>query len=300
MDAWLFKQWFKLLVFPLLVGLSGTASALELLFITHKTMDSVNELAAQTAAGSGASSTVRVLSDGHLDSAIASADVVVLVGPVAVREAASLALPIALPVLATLVTREDIFRADHLSSAVYLEPPLMRQVSLAHEILGRQTPLGLLASSPERLLTLCCNESALRKMGVTPYFISDYPGMNRALVDLLQDNQALVGIYDPELFSAANIKNILITAYRQNRPLIGPSSAYIRAGALATTYSDLDDVASRLVDIIRQGSKSGSWPEPDYNPYFKVRYNEQVARSLNLVLPDENDMVTRLKDRERR
>ncbi|MDP2505746.1 hypothetical protein [Oceanobacter sp. 3_MG-2023] len=298
MDAWSFRQWLRLLALPLLIGLSGTANALELLFITHKIVGLVSELAEKTATGSDARSTVLLLTDPAINTAVASADVVVLVGPVAIQQVASLPLPDDMPVVAALITREDSINANYLSSALYLEPPLMRQVALAHEIMGRKVPLGLLASSPERLQTLCCSPQALREHGVSAYFINDYPSMNRALVDLLQDNQALVGIYDPELFSAANIKNILITAYRQNRPLIGPSSAYIRAGALATTYSDIDDIVRRLVEIIQQGLRSGHWPEPGYNPYFNVRYNGQVARSLNLVLPDEQEMVNRLRDRE--
>ena len=102
-----------------------------------------------------------------------------------------------------------------------------------------------------------------------------------------------------EFIDDPHIKNILITAYRQNKPLIGPSSAYIKAGALATTYSDIDDVAHRLSEMLLTGLKKHVWPEADYNPYFKVRYNQQVGRSLNLLLPDAESLASQLTKDER-
>ena len=95
-----------------------------------------------------------------------------------------------------------------------------------------------------------------------------------------------------------NIENILITAYRHNIPLIGPSNAYINAGALASTYSDLTDVARRLSEILQKGLGHNDWAKPDYNSYFSVSYNHQVARSLNLNLPDVDTVVASIKKTE--
>mgnify|MGYP001005544765 CR=1 FL=1 len=203
------------------------------------------------------------------------------------------------PVLAVFVSREIAqHRSNVLTSAIYVEPPLSRQIALSKILLGMDAHLGVLVS--KAFAASAADEVAKLKRDefVNIYPLPDLSSLNRTLIDLLADNQALVGVYDSELYSPSNIKNILITAYRQNRPLIGPSSAYIKAGSLASTYSDLDDVSKRLIEILSAGLNNKQWAKQDYNPYFQVRYNEQVGRSLNLSLPNVNDAVKALMKAE--
>lgn len=203
------------------------------------------------------------------------------------------------PVVAVFVSRESAQRRSAiLTSAIYVEPPLSRQIELSKVLFGFDAYLGVIVT--DAFTASAPNEVAKvqRDDHVNIYPLSDPNNLNRTLIELLADNQALVGVYDSELYSPSNIKNILITAYRQNRPLIGPSSAYIRAGALASTYSDLDDVSKRLIEILSAGLNKKEWAKQDYNPYFQVRYNEQVGRSLNLSLPNINDVVKALTKTE--
>ena len=58
-------------------------------------------------------------------------------------------------------------------------------------------------------------------------------------------------------------------------------------------------MARRLSDVLRTGLKEGVWPQADYNPYFKVRFNEQVGRSLNLLLPDSDKLAAEISAGER-
>ncbi|MAD45004.1 MAG: hypothetical protein CMI02_00350 [Oceanospirillaceae bacterium] len=220
------------------------------------------------------------------------ADAVVLIGSAALEQWPSES-PV--PAVAVFVSHQAAAAHPQLASAIYLEPPLRRQIRLARSILGAERPVGVLVDDRQ----LWKQAGLKARPLVTPYFIDQYPSMNHALLDLLKHSDALIGIYDTGLYSSANIKNILITAYRQNIPLIGPSSAYIKAGALATTHSDLSDVARRLGEVLLTGLKEKLWPEPGYNPYFGVYYNEQVGHSLNLVLPDAEQLSEELAAQEK-
>ncbi len=262
----------------------------ELVFVTHALLPSVRELAQQTAERSGKD--VRVaLADEPLNAA--KTDAVILVGPQALVQWQGAEN---IPAIAVFVSREVVRQSNAgLTSAVYLEPPLLRQLELAKNIIGTDYPFGVLVADNEQWQSLGIKNQHL----LVPYFTADYPSLNYALQDLLKTSPALIGIYDPQLYSSANIKNILITAYRHNKPLIGPSSAYIKAGAMATTYSDISDIAARLSDIVSAGLSTGHWPAADYNPYFKVKYNQQVARSLNLLLPDAGQLAERLLAQEK-
>ena len=288
------RSWTTALLTLALLLVFNVSCALELAFVSHKKADSVSRLAANTAELANAQATVVLTSSPRFEDRVQQADVVVLVGQQALT--ARDRIPANIPTLAVLIPAQQV-PALALQSAIYLEPPFSRQIALAQALIGDDQPLGVLATNQQSLLTLCDCEDSLDSKRLQAYYLDDYDSLNRALVDLLQSSQALIGIYDTTLYSAANIKNILITAYRQSRPLIGPSSAYIRAGALASTYSDLGDTARRLAELVTAGQQ-GDWPAAGYNPYFKVRYNEQVARSLNLILPDAEQLAETLRQQE--
>lgn len=200
-------------------------------------------------------------------------------------------LPPSLPVIAAFISQADYLpAADDFVSAVFVEPPFKRQLRLATAILGNTRKFGSLVQSTAAADVL--------DSGVNVYVVNEFDSLNHSLIKLLAENQALIGVYDPQLYSSDNIKTILITAYRHNRPLIGPSSAYLRAGALATTYSNLEDVVSRLNDLVTHKKNTGVWLQADFNPYFHVGFNEQVGRSLNLLLPDIDSVTTKLRQQE--
>lgn len=263
-------------------------NAAEIAVVSHKELSSVNQLATGLADAMALDVDIRLV---HEDLTDAPYKAVILVGSKALASWRGKQ-----PAVAVFVSRNAVeSHRQKLSSAVYIEPPLSRQLSLAAAILGNDKPLGVLTSGVGNLPDDVAHLA--KDSNVTFYPVAKYESLNRALVDLLRNNQALVGIYDSQLYSSANIKNILITAYRQNKPLIGPSSAYIKAGALATTFSDIDDVVTRLKVILRQGFE-GNWLKPAYNPYFKIRYNEQVGRSLNLQLPPETALRNKMMRQE--
>jgi hypothetical protein len=196
------------------------------------------------------------------------------------------------PVVATYISEQDYHNhRELLSTGVYVEPPLHRQIALAQLLFGDDAPLGILV--PE------FDARVVDDTDVSVYPVKSNDNLNQTLVRLLTENRALIGVYDTELYSSENIKSILITSYRHNRPMIGPSLAYLRAGALATTYSNTDDVIRRLIEVIEQGLyTSQSYPPPDFNPYFRVGLNEQVGRSLNMLMPDADELGRELLLRE--
>lgn len=268
----------------------------QLVIVTHDVVPSVEELAKATAAALQMPVDIRLLAD---QDRLSPADysVAVLAGPQVVEAWRNTSIPS----VAVFVSRAAVQEAgDRLASAIYVEPPMSRQIALTKAVLGQDRPIGVLLQDQTQLAAAGLNGLNLPALLVTPYFVADHDSLNHALVELLRSNHVLLGIYDTRLYSAANIKSILITAYRQNKPLIGPSSAYLRAGALATTLSDIDDVARRLAEIIRTGLQEKIWPEPGYNPYFRVGFNPQVGRSLNLLLPDARVLEQSLREQEGR
>ena len=116
-------------------------------------------------------------------------------------------------------------------SAIYTEPPLSRQLALIRLLLGEGVPVGVLLQDRAFWPVSGLAGLDLAGAGVTPYYLSDYDSLNHALLELLRENRALLGVYDPQLYNAANIKTILISAYRRSIPLLGAGQVRICAPA---------------------------------------------------------------------
>jgi len=201
-------------------------------------------------------------------------------------------------VIGVLISREQAL-AKQLDSAIYVEPPLARQIQLADKLLPGAKKLGLLVDKTTDKARIRKELSPKLYDQIQLVALQESDNLNQALYKVLKDSRALVGAYDNSIYNAANIKNILITSYRQHKVLIGPSKAYLKAGSFATTFSNLDDVVKRTLEIIFNHAESGEWSEAGYNPYFNILYNKQVARSLNIPLPDKSNTLKYLQEAER-
>jgi len=80
--------------------------------------------------------------------------------------------------------------------------------------------------------------------------------------------------------------------------LIGPNAAFVKAGSLASTYSDQSDWLAIVDDLLDR--PPASWPRTRHAPRFKVSSNAQVARSPGIEQIKETSVAALLAEGERR
>jgi len=99
-------------------------------------------------------------------------------------------------------------------------------------------------------------------------------------------NQAsvLLALPDQTVYTAANIRNILLSTYRLNQAVIGFSVDMVKAGALASTYSDLEHINAHIADLAGEYLDSGELAAPQFPRYFATIVNDGVARSLDVPI----------------
>ena len=163
---------------------------------------------------------------------------------------------------------------------LWSDPPLSRQIALLKTILPGQKNIGVLYSKHSAFL-LAEIEHALQDESLTlhKYYWSDKYDA-RSLNRLLESTDALLAIDDINIYNPATIKSILLSSYARKQTLIGPTAAFIKAGSLASTYSDQDDWIQTLSRLLQM--PSSNWPNSLYPSDFKVMVNSQVARSLGI------------------
>ncbi|RON53684.1 ABC transporter substrate-binding protein [Pseudomonas frederiksbergensis] len=207
---------------------------------------------------------------------------------------------------ATLVLRISRLQAQqrlsnvqptHLS-LLWSDPPLERQLHLTRLILPQVRRVGVLYDRHSEFLLKELRLAAL-PLGleiVTERW--DNTNDSRPLQALLKNSDVLLGLDDPDLYNPKTAKNLLLSSYARQMALIGPNAGFVRAGSLASTYSDQSDWLAILDDLLDR--PPATWPRTLYPKHFKVLSNPQVARSLGIEQMNEASVATQLAEGESR
>lgn len=184
-------------------------------------------------------------------------------------------------------------------SAIYSDPPLVRQARLGQLIIPGANRIALL-SSPALADNYSPDLEQLKEQGVEVrvFVVSQQDRLIRTLNQALSYGDLLVGTVDNAIYNHNTIKHLLLTSYRRNRILIGPDLPFVRAGAVATSYSNSADQLDAAIELIAKFQQKGELPPPRYPSKFAVSVNYQVARSMDLLVPDEKTLARRLRRME--
>ena len=223
------------------------------------------------------------------DLPLASGRPVIAIGPAAFS--GLLDKEITAPIIALLVEKQAIEnyldKTGEQLTAVFYDVPLLRQALTGKAILPQATRVSVLATLDsadiyEPLIEQLPAYGLEGRMFIVSSDDQLIPSLNRALT---YGDFVLAGL-DDKIYNPRNIKHILLTAYRRNRILIGPSQAYVKAGALASSYAPFTTMAKQTADYLLAFFETGKLPAPAYPDEYRVEVNQQVARSLNIPLPD--------------
>jgi hypothetical protein len=211
--------------------------------------------------------------------------VYVAIGPVALRDVARRADDC---VVISAFTSSQVWRAVAAAAtparaaamtAVYAEPGPVDQLHL----------VSLLYKRPVRVAAILGAETGhlkpvLRGAALIEEMTAD-DDINRVL-NRIGSNEVLLAMPDSGIYNADNIRNILLSTYRHKQGVIGFSADMVKAGALATTYSDIEDINAQVAEMTMAFVASGELPPPQFPRYFSTIVNEGVARSLDLDVDD--------------
>lgn len=183
-------------------------------------------------------------------------------------------------------------------SLLWSDPPLERQLKLIASILPQDRRIGVLYGiDSEFMLQELRQYAAPMGLEIVPQRW-DNINDSRPLLNLFKNSDVLLGLDDPQLYNPKTVKNLLLSSYAQQLPLVGPNAGFVKAGSLASTYSDQADWLDVLDRLLNH--PPASWPRTLYPEHFKVVGNPQVARSLGIEQVDEVAVAAGLAEGEKR
>lgn len=218
-------------------------------------------------------------------------DLVIAVGSNAFRQV--LAQGGQTPVIATLIPRqayekllgENPNRARRVT-AIYLDQPPPRQAAFLRHLLPGKKKVGMLVSA-ETQAGIGQFRQAFAAAGLN-LETEDSDGEKTllpALNALLPRVNLMLATPDTSIYRRENIKAILVTTYRYQRPVVAFSAAFVTAGALAALYSTPAQIARQAADLTL--TYTTTLPAPMPPSQYAVVINQTVAQAFDLNVPDE-------------
>lgn len=188
-------------------------------------------------------------------------------------------------------------------TAVYIDQPFQRQLRLIRLTLPHSRSLGVvygpLSRDSEKQLKIAAENEKWQLHTVS---VNRENELFSAFTQVLDDSDVLLALPDPLVYNQHTTQNILLETYRQRKPLIGYSHAYVQAGALAAVYSTPLQIGRQVGEhLLDLGEKNGiNLPTARYPKYFTVEVNQQVAHSLGLTIAAATELQTMIEATQER
>ena len=186
-------------------------------------------------------------------------------------------------------------------SSIYLDQPVERQLSLIAAAFPDRHNLGVLFAAPTP------DEIGELKLKVVEYGFSLYADEVNANVTLFQELQELLKHSDvflslpsPTIFNSSTLRNILVSTYQAEVPLVGFSSSYVKAGAMCAVFSTPPQIASQASAAILKFADTGALPPAQYPKLYEVAVNERVAQSLNIKILGADELQHKMNSPRKR
>ncbi|MDX8378708.1 MAG: hypothetical protein R8K48_01505 [Gallionella sp.] len=215
-----------------------------------------------------------------------AADLIVSVGVMAANRVALKSMQ---PLLAAMIpsnTYANLLRKRPLAvwtTAIYLDQPWQRKINFLHVALPENHKIGLLYSDATHLdLTVIRRALAHQQATLIDRPLRNRHSLSADLNAVLAKSNVLLAVPDTDVYNGNTMRNILLSSYRRDIPMVGFSAAYVRAGALCALFSTPEQLAAQASVSTVFFSKTGKLPVPQYPKLYTIAVNLGVARTLNI------------------
>ena len=230
-------------------------------------------------------------------------DLIVTVGLKAARWAAA---HTGKPLLAAMMPSREYAallsgqRSDHNLSAVFVDQPWSRQVLLLRAALPDLKRIGLLHSPQDGLDTAKLRQ-LLEDHGAR--LVEQTTDPDASLFDslsaVLSNSDVLLAVPDGAIYNGNNIRNILLSSYRQRVPLVGLSQAYVNAGALCAVFSTPEQLAAQTRAETATFMRTRQLPQARFPQFYSVAVNREVAMMLGIRIGPADRIKSQIEQAEK-
>ncbi|MDM0044914.1 ABC transporter substrate binding protein [Variovorax dokdonensis] len=174
------------------------------------------------------------------------------------------------------------------------EPPMAAQLALVGATLPDRRRLGVLAAAQSEALVHELERAAGSDWTLRVSTVADVQSIGPALHVVLKDCDAVMLLPDAIGNDPTATAAVLRAAATAGVPVFGSTDAIVRSGALAAALSSPAQMAAQTQEIGERLSTGASGATVEAARPTLVSVNSNVARSLGLRLPSEDELARRI------
>ena len=230
----------------------------------------------------------------RIDAPAAGAAPIVGLGPAALRLA--LAAGVDAPYLQLFVASSTYreIAGERGPSAIHAEASPFAQMRVVRALYGRRAVVMAL-STRRSAAQLALLRAAAEEFGLqlASEAVDEAEHPTRALARMAGD--VLVALPDSSIYTPETLRPLLEATYRRGVGLIGFTESMVSAGAIAAPIATIDDILDHADELLEEPRAR----RVEYPQYWRVVYNDRVARSLGITI-DATDRALGRPGRTRR
>lgn len=128
------------------------------------------------------------------------------------------------------------------------------------------------------------------------FLIQKNQNISQTFIRNLSNNDVLLALPNSDIYNVNSAKNILLSTYHANVPIIAYSKSFAKAGALISLYSSIDNVAKKTASTVNKIFNGVPLKLKEYYPdEFTIEINSAVARSLNINIEPESVIKRKIR-----
>jgi putative tryptophan/tyrosine transport system substrate-binding protein len=202
-----------------------------------------------------------------------------------------------IPIVATMVLKDDIFRQSPNMTGVRLSHPLKTQFQWLRIFFPQQKLVAILYNPAENAATIQEARQTGQQSGFELLAIPVAAAKNLpyALERIASNVEILLAIPDETVMSVNTAKAVLLASFGNKVPLVGLSDNWVKSGAFYALSWDYDDLGKQCA--VQAAKILAGSPVQTVSPEHprKVAYtiNAKIAEHMNIEIP--GDLLTNAK-----
>lgn len=195
------------------------------------------------------------------------------------------------PIVATLVLKDDLFKKAKNITGISLNYPLKTQFQWLRKFFSQQKTVAILYNPTENAKAIEAARDISQQNGFKLNSIAvDSPKELPFALEQLDNNiDILLAIPDETVMSVNTAKEVLLASFRNKVPLIGLSDNWVKSGAfyaLSWDYGDLGHQCAVMAQKLLAGATIANVP-PENPRKTTYTVNAKIAEHMNMEIPAE-------------
>ncbi len=164
--------------------------------------------------------------------------------------------------------------------AIYIDQPNSRRLALLKENFPNIKNIAVIksASSPTKNIT-----ADNHTMSINSYTVKNSQEIFKLFAHIKEKNDAILATEDKLVYNNKTIRQILLLSYRNKLPIFGFSKSFVKAGAVASVYSSIENLTEETKEVIDSYFSNRKYILKSKHPkYYSISFNEQVIQALSI------------------